>query len=186
MSDKMRILIIALLMTLALIGMVAKKQYTLYTGELVVLKTEPIDPRSLFRGDYVILNYAISRLDSKQYPELQKLRHNDAVYVTLQQQGEFWQAVAVHASYPDQVGAGEVVIRGHIDQPWLRIGRLEGQVRVDYGIESYFVPEGEGRELERLRNKERLSLQVAVDRFGNAGIRAVLVDGKPRYVETLF
>jgi uncharacterized membrane-anchored protein len=185
MSDRQRILLIAVLMTLALVGMVAKKQYTLNTGELIVLKTAPIDPRSLFRGDYVRLNYDISRLDSKQYPVLKELDHDATVYVTLKQQGEFWQPVTVSTDYPDQLARGEVAIRGHVDRPWLRLGRAD-RVRIKYGIESYFVPEGTGLELERMRNKRRVSLQVAVDRFGNAGIKAVLVDGKVLYSERLF
>jgi uncharacterized membrane-anchored protein len=57
---------------------------------------------------------------------------------------------------------------------------------VRYGIENYFVPEGEGRDLERPKPGEKVSTRVAVDRFGNAGIKAVLVNGQPRYTETLF
>ena len=30
------------------------------SGTQVILATEPVDPRSLLRGDYVILNYQIS------------------------------------------------------------------------------------------------------------------------------
>lgn len=60
------------------------------------------------------------------------------------------------------------------------------QVRVKYGIENYFVPEGEGRAIERPSAGEKISIEVAVDRCGNAGIRAVLINGKPRYVERLF
>jgi hypothetical protein len=57
---------------------------------------------------------------------------------------------------------------------------------VRYGIENYFVPEGEGRALERPKPNEKVTIQVAVDRYGRAGIQAVLVNGQPRYVERLF
>ncbi len=60
------------------------------------------------------------------------------------------------------------------------------QVNVRYGIENYFVPEGQGRVLEELREGETISFRVAIDKFGNAGIQAVLVNGKEGYVETLF
>ena len=36
------------------------------------------------------------------------------------------------------------------------------------------------------RGGEKVSLRIAVDRFGNAGIKAVLVNGEVRYLETLF
>jgi uncharacterized membrane-anchored protein len=53
MSLGLRIVILIALQTTALLGMVGIKQYTLSTGTPIVLKTEPIDPRSLFQGDYV-------------------------------------------------------------------------------------------------------------------------------------
>ncbi len=60
-----------------------------------------------------------------------------------------------------------------------------GNIAVRYGIENYFVPEGEGRALERPRAEERVDILVAVDRFGGAGIKGVLVNGELRYQEKL-
>jgi uncharacterized membrane-anchored protein len=57
---------------------------------------------------------------------------------------------------------------------------------VRYGIENYFVPEGEGRALEQPEEDEEVTILVAVDRYGNAGIKAVLVNGEVRYEERLF
>ncbi|MGH8629618.1 MAG: GDYXXLXY domain-containing protein [Burkholderiales bacterium] len=59
-------------------------------------------------------------------------------------------------------------------------------LNVRYGIENYFVPEGEGLALERPKPDEKVTIRVAVDRAGNAGIKAVLVNGTPRYEEKLF
>lgn len=185
MSDSKRIIIVVLFMTLALAGMVAKKQYTLNAGELVVLKTEPIDPRSLFRGDYVRLRYDISTLAAADFPAVKGLRHNDTIYVSLQKGEAFWGPKAVSLTPPEH-GADIVVIKGRVNMSWLRGLDASDSVNVKYGIENYFVPEGEGLKLERLRNQQKVSLQIAVDAFGNAGIKAVLVDGKPYYTETLF
>ena len=185
MNDSKRIIIIVVLMTLVLVGMVAKQQYTLNTGELVVLKTTPIDPRSLFRGDYVRLNYDISRLSSVSFPVLSQLKHNDAVFIALEKKGEFWETVDVFESMPDS-SSEMVVLKGHVVMPLWRTGSGGDELTVKYGVENYFVPEGEGLALEQLRNQDKVSMQIAVDSFGNAGIKAVLVNGHPRYVETLF
>jgi uncharacterized membrane-anchored protein len=56
---------------------------------------------------------------------------------------------------------------------------------VRYGIESFFVPEGTGRELEALVREKKLSALVAVDGDGNAGIKGLVVDGKRVYEEPL-
>ena len=188
-SPAFRLTIVVVVLTLVLFGMIGRKQWTLATGTPVVLETQPIDPRSLFRGDYVRLNYTINTLESDHFA-LPEVKRGDVVYVTLQKDDLYWQAVSVSTKRPE---TDAVVIRGRVDrvdsQRWNRqTQKLEDvrQVRVEYGIENYFVPEGTGRSLERPVQGEKVSIEVAVDKCGNAGIRAVLVNGQPRYVETLF
>lgn len=190
LSSGTRLVIVILVLTLALVGMVGRKQWTLATGVPVVLETQPVDPRSLFRGDYVRLNYKISSFDLSEYPALAGVERGDEVYVALHKQAPYWQPVSVSRVFP----TGEpVVIRGRVDRimtatwnPQTRKYEQDRQVLVKYGIENYFLPEGEGRAIERPAAGERISIEVAVDARGNAGIRAVLVNGKPRYVESLF
>jgi len=174
MSDSKRIGIIVLVMTLLLVGMIAKKQFTLNTGELVVLKVRPVDPRSLFRGDYVRLNYDISQWGKAQYPILQQLKKHDVVFLTLKKKDVFWETIAISTAMPEKA-EGTVTIRGKVNGRTIR-----------FGIENYFMQEGEGLVLERLRDKGDIATQIAVDTFGNAGIKAVLLNGKPIYEERLF
>ena len=186
-----RIAVVIVLQTVALLGMVGMKQYTLSTGVPVVLKTQPIDPRSLFRGDYVRLNYAISQLALDRLGGDREFRRGDSVYVVLQPGDEYWQPVAVYHDRP-AVAAGQVVMKGRVeflnDFRWLGPNQPPEAVKsinVKYGIESYFVPEGEGRTLEHPKPGDTVSIRVVVDRYGNAAIKAVLVNGAERYVEQL-
>jgi len=57
---------------------------------------------------------------------------------------------------------------------------------VRYGIESYFVPEGQGRKLEALAREKKLATLLAVDARGNAAIKGLIVDGVLQYEEPLF
>ena len=50
---------------------------------------------------------------------------------------------------------------------------------VAYGIESYYVQEGKARDIERMRRPGPVSVEISVDRFGNAVIRRILIDDKP-------
>ncbi|HKJ73506.1 MAG TPA: GDYXXLXY domain-containing protein [Alphaproteobacteria bacterium] len=177
-----RLAVVAAAMTVTLLVMVAVKQYTLATGTLVDLETRPVDPRSLFRGDYVRLRYAISLLDLKKLGGDTDFSRGDVIYVVLKPGDPFWTAVSVHHAYP-VAKPGQVVIKGRVGEHW-RFGG--GQLDVTYGIENYFVPEGQGHDLEDPSKVGRISIVVAVDRFGNAGIRQVLEDGKPRFTESLF
>src|SRR5215210_1183022 len=45
-----------------LLGMIALRAIPLVTGQTVLVRVEPVDPRDLFRGDYVILSYEFSRV----------------------------------------------------------------------------------------------------------------------------
>jgi uncharacterized membrane-anchored protein len=178
---------VVLAQTAALVTMVALKQRTLITGTPVLLETAPVDPRSLFRGDYVILNYAISVLNEEQFPAVSEFNRHDPVYVLLRRGGNYWQPVSVHRERPE-IPARHVAIRGTVQGNWgaWRDGeRIEG-LNVRYGIESYFVPEGEGREIELPRNEGKVAILVAVDGDGAAAIKAVLIDGVVRYEEELF
>nr|WP_255016738.1 GDYXXLXY domain-containing protein [Psychrobacter sp. PraFG1]UTT87693.1 GDYXXLXY domain-containing protein [Psychrobacter sp. PraFG1] len=53
--------ILGLLLTLSVVNIsIAKNEKLLATGESVLLKLAPVDPRSLMQGDYMALNYALS------------------------------------------------------------------------------------------------------------------------------
>ncbi|MGH6622300.1 MAG: GDYXXLXY domain-containing protein [Alphaproteobacteria bacterium] len=110
-----------------------------------------------------------------------EFKAGETLYVTLREDAPFWKPVSVHSARPAP-RAGTVVIKGEIGY----VGSGAKAVEMRYGIEEYFVPEGEGREIERSRQGGKVSMLVAVDRFGNAGIKAVLIDGVTRYEEKLF
>jgi uncharacterized membrane-anchored protein len=181
MSVRLGLILAVALQTAALVAMVGVKQWTLGTGTPVLLETRPVDPRSLFRGDYVILRYAINTLDAGLPGMPADIKHGETLYVTLREEAPYWKAVSVHSVRPEPM-AGAVVIKG--ETQYGRSGAKTVEMR--YGIEEYFVPEGEGRDIERTRRDGKVSILVAVDRFGNAGIKAVLIDGATRYEEKLF
>ena len=67
-----------------LIGIIAYRQYWVATGEKILLKTTPVDPRDIFRGDYVSLRYEISSLNLDELAVKQSFKGNEKVYVILQ------------------------------------------------------------------------------------------------------
>ena len=157
------------LQLLLLSGVIGVKAYTLQTGTAVLLKVAPVDPWDAFRGDYVRLGYDISRLDATLLPSGERnLRSNRTVYVVLRRGNPFWQAVAVSPARPP-TGPGEVALKG-------RVIYADAQgIGLEYGLESFFVPEGRAPELEAPGARGRLAAEVAVDRFGNSAIRRLLI-----------
>jgi uncharacterized membrane-anchored protein len=186
MMKKYRIhllVLVVVLQTAALAGMVALKHRTLITGTPILLKTEPIDPRSLFRGDYVRLNYKIGRIHRTELGDgglgVDDFSRHDPIYVKLRKGEKFWETVSVHRDMPAH-GQDTVVIRGEVQ--WVG----GDAINVRYGIENFFVPEGEGRALERPGEVEVVTILVAVDSRGNSAIKAILVNDELRYEEKLF
>lgn len=194
---KRNILIVAFVQVLLLCGMVAAKQYTLNTGEPILLETQPIDPRSLFRGDYVRLNYAVSNLSLEELGGDDNFERHDDAWVVLEKDGDeafgYHKPVSVHHEKPESGLAikGKVqFVRSTTWDPEAGTSIPRASLAMRYGIENYFVPENTGRELEIRRQADgqenRVDIRVAVDSFGKAGIKAVLVNGEERYVERLF
>ena len=169
-------LIVAGAQSAFLAGMVIDRALLIQQGRELTLDVHPVDPRSLFRGDYVILNYGpISRPGSSLLEE--RPRGTQSMFVTLRRGGEGWQPTAVSEHYPADVEDDDVVLRGQLPRPNAR------QVR--YGIESYFVPEGEGKRLEKLIGKGQLKVIVAVGASGRAAIKGLVVEGRRIYDEPL-
>src|SRR5687767_13503572 len=54
------LLVTAAAQLLILVGMIALRAIPLVTGETVLVRVQPVEPRDLFRGDYVILSYDFS------------------------------------------------------------------------------------------------------------------------------
>ena len=159
----------------------------LANGREVVLDVIPVDPRSLFRGDYVILGYDISRYT---LPPGTEVPHRGApFYVTLRKgTDDAWQAVAGSNTPPASIEPDDVVIRGKVD--YASAARQDSTnegpvVSLSYGIESFFVPEGTGRELERMVRDKKISAVVAVNGSGAAAIKGLMSEGKRVYEEPL-
>lgn len=183
-----RVALVTSILLAVLVGMVVMRQWPLLTGREVVLATEPVDPRDLLRGDYVVLAYGPSRLSDQEMP-LPDLSVGDTVYVPLTgPDGDgTWHAAGVMIEPP--IGPLPF-LRGTVQQAWEEAQPEDGEptrcgkplcrtVTVAYGIESYFVPEDGGRALEDLvREGGRLSVVVALDSRGGAVIAGLVIDGK--------
>lgn len=187
------LLIAAIAIALVQIGflswMIAGRAAILRDGSEVLLKVEPVDPRDLLRGDYVRLGYDISRIPSEliaDVPQGQAATAEGPISVRLKKGDDgYWHAASawLGGGSKPAPGEGEVDIAGQVSSGWsLTPGST---VSVDYGIERYYVPEGEGLAIEdemRRRNAgadpelRGFGVVVAVAADGTAQIKA-LMDG---------
>jgi len=123
--------------------LILKKENTIKRGELILLKLTPIDPRSLLQGDYMYLNYEITRnIDNNSskrgFLVVATNIHHVAEIVRLQ---------------PDKLplNEGEILIKYFYNSG-----------RYSIGSESFFFEEGHGTKFENAIYGE-----LKVDKLGN-------------------
>ncbi|MGM0771108.1 MAG: GDYXXLXY domain-containing protein [Halobacteriota archaeon] len=146
------------------------KMVALSFGEDILLKTEPVDPRDVFRGDYVNLNYEISTIDLDNTPYDGEFLYGESVYATLSEKEKYWTIDSVSHRKPD-VSDKEVCMKG------VATGNYDDTLYVSWGIESYFVPEGEGIPIQM--QMENVSVIVSIGPFCSPVTKQLLIDDEP-------
>jgi len=150
-------LIIALVVLMGIAGgFMLYLSFPLLIGETVILKTQPVDPFDLLRGQYLIIDYEISHVNLSA-----DAKEGDSVYVSLKEgDDKIWHAEKVSLSKPES----GVFIKGIAKQSWRGLA-------VEYGIEQYFF--------ERDAHIPRMdSVRAKVDNTGQARIVELLMDGQ--------
>jgi uncharacterized membrane-anchored protein len=130
------------LVVLALVVLVVRKERVLSHGTPVLLELAPVDPRSLMQGDYMVLDYAVSRKVGQSATPRQGL-----LVLRL-----------------DAEGVGHFVRQHTPDAPLapgeLLLGYKERDGRIRLGAESFFFQEGHA---ERYAGAKYGELRVASD-----------------------
>lgn len=152
---------------LLLLGWAGYHEWNRQTARTLQLATEPVDPRDLLRGDYMILGYKIGRVPPPAGTTL-PVPAGREIWVSLRSAGRFHEVAATSWTRPLDPDPAVVVVRARTR------GRNDvAPLRVDYGIEKYFVPEGRGT--PRFRE---MAVEATVSQHGDLGIKRLLLDGK--------
>ena len=185
LDKKIKFLIAISIQIVIIFTIIFYKLIIIGTGTEVILKIEPVDPRSPLRGDYVDIRYDISTIEGYEFGELP--RNGDTVYVYLIQSGKFWKVSRATTelidSY-DEIYIKGKVVSGGVDRNQyggnqnqsIYSERYDRIVNVDYGIEQFFIPEGAGSNFSFWRKDAQA--MVKIDDRGTAIIRQIYVDGK--------
>lgn len=184
-------IVCAVVLAGSIVLMIQGRAAILRDGDEIILKTAPVDPRDFMRGDYVRLSYEdISAVDGAlftgSWPEQDLYA---PVWLTLET-GENGVAVvtALNLEKPDPVKPGAVYLKSKpaklyaVDEP--KTGNL--RLNLQFGIERYYVPEGEGLEIEDARNAGRTTVAIRVSEDGVPQIARLMIDGEMLYEEPLY
>ncbi|MBF2067998.1 MAG: GDYXXLXY domain-containing protein [Calothrix sp. C42_A2020_038] len=177
-----RLLLPLILQTGMILAVIAPNLYTQYTGKTIILQTTPQDPYDMLRGNYIALEYNISRIETlknlpgwshliNQYPGIHQqyfpVAEGTKFYVILHQQSTSptWKPLRVTSTLPTTLPENQVALRASY-----RYGSIV------YGLEKFELPQIEsdlnkdilrGRQI-RLGQKQPIQVKIKVDSQGNA------------------
>jgi uncharacterized membrane-anchored protein len=127
-------------------------------GDEIRLKAQPVDPLDVFRGNYVVLTYEISRLQVTF-----EVRRGQRLCADL-----FQSAPGVYGAryaYDAPVGDGKTICGRARDD-----ARGGESVGIEYGIETYYASAERAREIENAIASGQLYVVVDLDDDGSARI----------------
>ena len=146
-----------------------------WSGESVLVKVVPVDPRDMLSGQYLDLGYEFStlrdlgigsKLDEDDWPVMgsEPERWGDDVWVVLAKKGELHVPVRAAFERPCKLAEGEVTLKGSYGF----------SSRAYFGIERYFVPEG-----TPTPKAADLTVRLRITSGGKARIEQVYLKGEP-------
>lgn len=180
-----RYLVVALLPLCVLLAAPVRPTLILMFGEEVRLATVPLDPRDLFRGDYVALRFAVEEIPLASFdvvsggetggPEPAEIKLAKDWYVSLKRD-------ASGIFSPEGVGTSPPVGRPYL-RGTFRVASGGSVARLDFGpgLERFYLRENTGRALEDAARKGRIEAIVKVWR----GMPVIVsLDVKPKEPST--
>lgn len=178
-----RILAVAALCVVSLIGLVTYEWTARESGQEILLPMEAIDPRAILSGHYVQINLT-RRLDgAEQCPP----GGEDSKWVALRPGGDTYQLAGGAASRDGAQQLGALPVKGSFTcaAPTIIEGAepLPGWVRLDLGIDRFHINQTDALRIERVLGEQRVGEArafaiVSVARDGRARLKGLIVDGE--------
>ncbi len=156
-----------------LIWLAAGRYLILAGGESALLRTVPYDPYHLMMGNYVQLNYTVSEIEFSEHhtdiEDLDQIGHGESVYVVWTKGGKYHEATGLYRNRP-VVADDQLLVKARF------LWHYDGKVRVEYGIERFYVPDGQGKHIEK--PSHTIEVEVKVGKRGDVAIHRVFLDGE--------
>jgi uncharacterized membrane-anchored protein len=157
---------------LILVGVPARKVFTMATGKTVVLKVEPVDPYSILSGYYATLGFDISRVDA--FPNAKGMSEgisDGAWFYAIVEKGDdgTWKPVSLDHELPANLPDNRAALLGRLNHGVIR-----------YGIEEFYIPEAQRYSIaEDLRkNVDKARVEIKVDRSGHAALERLRIEDR--------
>jgi uncharacterized membrane-anchored protein len=164
------LMILVVVLQLLVLGyMAGEREWVLHRGEIIYLRTAPLDPVDPFRGNYVKLDYEFSRVPTNRVRgslsgKMEgRTSRGKLVYAVMKQTAG---GVATLDYLSDEKPVDGLFLRGRVDRYWGNTGTIP----VRYGLEAFFAQPDKAKQMEELRRRGEiqvpLEMEVAVSGKG--------------------
>jgi uncharacterized membrane-anchored protein len=156
MTRRIAVLIGFFLQLLAVFALFIPSQILLSTGTKATLLTIPVDPRSIFRGEYVTLDYEAAQKLPLNW------EYGTPVYTILEKKGDVYVRKEFSKTKP-VLSEDQICIRGvpEYNRVYFR------------DIAQYFVPQGQGMDIQNAIRSHRVLVDITTDSACRAIIRGI-------------
>lgn len=193
-----RILIVAALGLVTLIGMVVREGAAREAGTEVMLPMEPVDPRALLSGHYVAITLSETLPEGERCPSgldadhAWQWDHSGAreEWIALGPAGDHHRAIASFDTRPSATDAGTLLVRGNASctEPEQFAG-VDGAItqpsviRAGLGIERFYINQTDALRIEAIMRdgatpETRVYAIASIGEDGRARLKGLLVDGE--------
>ena len=140
MTRQLALLLSGLAILAGINATVWRYERAMSSGEVVLLRLAPVDPRSLMQGDYMRLNYEIARELTSRDARATQDKGSDTLVIRLDAHQV---ATLVADGKPDRLASDERLLQVHQSERQWQIGP-----------DAYFFEEGTGEQYEAARYGE--------------------------------
>ncbi len=193
-----RILIVAALCALGLIGLVVRETMARASGTEVLLAMEAVDPRSLLSGHYVIVALSENLPDGAQcppgadgetfLPTPLASTHAGESWVALKQRGRAHTLAGAAVSRQQALTLGQIVVRGTASCTGPIVATegsdlRPGATRLNLGIDRFHINQTDAERIEtmlrtRTQGEQRILAVVSIGEDGQARLKGLVVDNE--------
>jgi uncharacterized membrane-anchored protein len=187
LKPALRILIVAALAALGLIGLVARESMARASGTEVLLAMEAVDPRALLSGHYVIVG--LQELVPNGCPTPPSMDNDAANYrwLALRKSGATHALSGAGGTREEALAKGDVAVLGTAECTEAFRGDGEtpqSATRLNIGIERFHIKQSEAQRIDELlrgqtaAETQRVFAIVSIGQDGRARLKGLQVDGE--------
>ncbi len=155
-----------------LVWMLVSANLPLWFGKEIKVQTRPVDPRSLFRGNYAHLDYPLERISLSKGDELyeQNLRKGEVIYLSLKQSDKgIFKADRLSLKPPES----GIFLRGRVLHKY---NSKEAMVRLKFAnINALFAPKEKALAIEKQLRESAIAV-LMVSNNGKAMLKTVAAE----------